>query len=85
MKIDHARILNAYLSQMTISDLEHIFFRSKMLIHASMNCESKEITQCRVGFYGAVANATNNLIEHNVNYIEQVINEEIGECHANNS
>ena len=36
-KIDHARILNAYLSRMTLADLENISEASKRWTHAAMN------------------------------------------------
>ena len=82
MQLDHARILNAYLCGMTISDLENILSHHKTWVDALMNCKNSEIDKCRAGFYGAVANSTNNLVKHNFNYIEQVINEEIGVNHA---
>jgi hypothetical protein len=75
-KIDHARILNAYLMRLPISDVEAINEANKKWVNAYLNGNNAEQMKCRAGFYALVANATNNLIEHDIRYIEQVINEE---------
>jgi hypothetical protein len=75
-KIDHARILNAYLASLTLSDMKAIYEQNKKWMDACLNGNNVEQLQCRAGFYALVANATNNLIQHDIRYIEQVINEE---------
>jgi len=82
-KIDHARILNAYLMRIPLSDMQAIHEQNQKWInaclHGSRTCMKKnfaEQLQCRAGFYALVSNAINNLIEHDIRYIEQVINEE---------
>lgn len=75
-KIDHARILSAYLMRLPISDIEAINKANLKWVNAYLNGNNAEQMQCRAGFYALVANAVNNLIEHDIGYIEQVINEE---------
>lgn len=82
MKIDHARILFAYLSNFPLSEMETLKNATETWVNACMD-ENYSASYERAAFYATVANATNNLIKHNVNYIEQVINEEIGECYEN--
>jgi hypothetical protein len=81
-KIDHARILNAYLMRMTVSDMQAIQEQHQKWVNAcfkSDNISISEPMQCRAGFYALVANAICNLIPHDINYINQVINEETSE------
>lgn len=78
-KIDHARILNAYLSRMTLADLENISEASKRWTHAAMNYSSSQQLQAQAGFYAAVCNSVNNLIAHDLHHVELVIDEETGE------
>lgn len=74
--MDHQRILNAYLMRLMPSDIEAINEANKKWLHATMNLNNDAQMKAKAGFYGLVANAFQNLIEHDVNYIEQVINEE---------
>ena len=83
MKIDHARILFAYLSNFPLSEMEAMKKATETWVNAALKGDYSQTVNARAGFYATVANATNNLIKHNVNYIEQVINEEIGECYEN--
>jgi len=76
-KIDHARILNAYLARMTLSDLENIMQASKRWTHAAMNYSNSQQIQAQAGFYAAVCNSVNNLIAHDISHIELVIDEEV--------
>jgi len=82
-KIDHARILNAYLSRLTLSDIEAINDAGRQWAGAYLHGNNAEQMKCRAGFYALVANAVNNLIQHDIGYIEQVISEESD--HANNT
>jgi hypothetical protein len=76
-KIDHARILNAYLARMTLADLENVIYKSKRWTHAVMNYSNSEQIKRQADFYAAVCNSVNNLIAHDINYIELVIDEEL--------
>ena len=80
-KIDHARILHAYLARMTLSDMENIFNANKEWTHAALNYGNNAQDKARAKFYAALANSVNNLIQHDIKYIEQVISEESD--HAN--
>jgi hypothetical protein len=75
-KIDHARILNSYLTRMTIADLENVTQASKRWTHAAMNYSNSQQLQAQAGFYAAVCNSVNNLIARDINNIELVIDEE---------
>jgi hypothetical protein len=75
-KIDHARILNAYLARMQLSDIDNIQAANRAWTQAAMNQGNSAQIQCQAAFYAAVANAVNNLIRTDISTIEQVINEE---------
>jgi len=77
MKIDHTRILFAYLSNFPLSEMETLKNATETWVNAALKGDYSETVNARAGFYATVANATNNLIEHDFRYIEQVINEEI--------
>jgi len=77
MKIDHTRILFAYLSNFPLSEMETLKNATETWVNAALNGSYSDAVNARAGFYATVANATNNLIEHDFRYIEQVINEEI--------
>ena len=76
IKIDHARILNAYLSRMTLADIDNISAANKRWTHAAINCSNSEQLKTQAGFYAAVCNSVNNLIAHDIQNIEFVIDEE---------
>jgi hypothetical protein len=76
-QIDHAYILNAYLSRLKHSDLENILMHDKRCLHASMNLGNSAQLDAQAGFYGAVANAVNNLIKHDKVLIENAIAKEL--------
>jgi len=80
-KIDHTRILNAYLSRLTLADIDAIQAANRAWIQAAMNQGNSAQLQCQAGFYATVANAVNNLIHSDIGRIEQVIDQEID--HAN--
>ena len=78
-KIDHARILNAYLARMTLADLENVMQASKCWTYVAMNYSNSrqnDLLQAKAGFYAAVCNSVNNLMAHDINYVELVIDEE---------
>jgi shikimate kinase len=77
MRLDHARILFAYLSNFPLSEMEALKNATETWVNAALNGNYSEAVNARAGFYATVANATNNLIERDFRYIEQVINEEI--------
>jgi hypothetical protein len=72
-QIDHAAILNAYLIRLTRADLEHILKQENLWTHAMLNQGLHAQIQCQAGFYAAVANATNNLLKHDITLIEKVL------------
>ena len=78
-KIDHARILNAYLSRMTLADMQNLMQAKERWTHAAMNYSNSQQLQAQAGFYAAVCNSVNNLIAHDLHNIEIVIELEIGE------
>jgi hypothetical protein len=75
-KIDHARILHAYLARMTLSDMENIFNANKEWTHAALNYGNNAQDKARAKFYAALANSVNNLMKHDIASIEQVISEQ---------
>jgi len=77
MKIDHARILFAYLSNFGNAEMQALKNSTETWVNAAMKGDYQASCNARAGFYATVANATNNLIEHDFAYIEQVINEEL--------
>jgi hypothetical protein len=72
-KIDHAAILFAYLSRITHADIENILERDKACLHAAMNLGNSAQLSAQAGMYAAVANAVNNLIEHDVALIDKTL------------
>ena len=76
IKIDHARILNAYLSRMTLADIDNISAATHRWTHAVMNYSNSEQLKAQAGFYAAVCNSVNNLIAHDLHHVELVIDEE---------
>jgi len=72
-KIDHAVILNAYLSRLTHADIENLLMHDKKRVHAMLNLGNTGQAQAQAGFYAAVCNAVNNLLKHDVMLIENVI------------
>ena len=75
-KIDHSRILNAYLARLTLSDIDNIQAANRAWTQAAMNQGNSAQLQCQAAFYAAIANAVNNLIRSDIGTIEQVICEE---------
>jgi hypothetical protein len=72
-KIDHAAILFAYLSRLTMGDIEHIQNQNLAWSQASLNGNNAAQAATRAGMYAAVANAVNNLIEHDIQLIEKTL------------
>ena len=72
-KIDHAAILFAYLSRLTLGDIEHIHKQNTAWVNAGLNGNTAAQVGCRAGMYAAVANAVNNLIEHDVELIDNTL------------
>ena len=77
MKIDHARILFAYLSNFGNADMQALKNSTETWVNIAMKGDYTESLHARAAFYETVANCANNLIEHDFAYIEQVINEEL--------
>ena len=62
--IDHAEILAAYISRLTLADLEAITAANRVWTHAAMNYGNNAQDSARAGFYAAVSNAIGNLLPH---------------------
>ena len=69
--IDHAAILNAYLSRLTSGDLKEILNRERAWTDAALNGNASAQLSAQSGFYAAVCNAVNNLLTHDVELIER--------------
>ncbi len=76
MQIDHAKILNAYLSRFTINDLEGILQAKYACVHSQQNYGNSNQLTSQDRFFDAVTHAINNLIKHDINLIENVISKE---------
>lgn len=78
MRLDHTRILFSYLSNFPLSEMEALKNATETWVNAAMNGNYSESMNARAAFYSTVANCVNNLVEHDFNYIEKVIDEEMG-------
>ena len=78
-KIDHARILNAYLSRITKAQLEHILIAENKWLDSAMNQNNSAQLDAQAGFYAVISNAVNCMIEHDIINVERVINEELAQ------
>jgi len=76
-KIDHARILNAYLSRITAAQLEHILYAERRWVETSLNQGQVAQLNAQAGFYATVANAVDSMIAHDLFNVECVISEEL--------
>ena len=76
-KINHARILNAYLSRLTKAHLESIVKAENRWLDAAMNQGNSAQIAANAGFYAAVAQAVDAMLKYDLNIIEDVINQEV--------
>ncbi len=78
-KINHARILNAYLSRLTTNDIERIMQEHYSWQHSALNHGNTTQLRAQESFYAAVDHAVGNLIEHDTINIERIVSEEAAE------
>ena len=71
--MDHAKILNAYLSRLTRADLENILEHDKKCWQEMLNGNRNSQSQAQAGFYAAVCNAVNNMSKSDQKIVERAI------------
>lgn len=71
--IDHAAIVAAYLSRLTLADIDAIQKANKTWTHAALNYGDNAQDNARAGFYAAVCNAVSNLLPHDVASLNRII------------
>ena len=71
--IDHAEIIAAYLSRLTLADIEAMTAANRVWTHAALNYGDSAQDKARAGFYAAVCNAVGNLLPHDVAHLDAVI------------
>ena len=76
-KIDHARILNAYLSRITAAQLEHILYAERRWVETSLNQGQVAQLNAQAQFYKTVSNAVDSIFTHDLINVECVIQEEL--------
>jgi propanediol dehydratase large subunit len=76
-KIDHAEILAAYISRLTLADLEAITASNRVWTHAALNYGNNAQDSARAGFYAAVSNSIRNLMPHDIERIEETLDRNI--------
>jgi len=76
-KIDHTRILNAYLSRLSKNHLKAIIDAENDWRHASLNLGNSAQLERQTNFYNVVSKAIDSIIQYDLDIIENVINEEV--------
>ena len=76
-QIDHKRILNAYLSRLSTKQLENILNADKQCWHAQLNYGNSGQLKAQADFYTVVSKAVDSMLEHDLDYVVKVINEEV--------
>ena len=79
MKINHTKILNAYLSRFTLRDIKEILEAKNNCMHRMLNDGMSSQIIAAERFEETVERAINNLIQHDINLIEQIITKETAE------
>lgn len=77
MKINHTRILNAYLARLTRRDLEKIMKADSDWQHSALNHGNSTQLKAQENFMAAISHAISNVIQHDIINIEQIILEEV--------
>lgn len=78
-QVDHVEILSAYLSRLTLADIDNIAKTNRAWTHAAMNYGNNAQDSARASHYAAVCNAINNLLPHDRDNIAKLINSKQGE------
>lgn len=71
----HARILNAYLSRLSLADIEDIFRTQKEAWHASINLSLSSQIKMQETAAIAITTAMEKMIEHDKDNIQRIIKE----------
>jgi len=72
-KIDHVRILNAYLSRLTTGDIENIVKQNNVCDQEMLNGNNNSQLAARAGMYAAISQSIENLIRHDKLLIESIL------------
>jgi hypothetical protein len=70
---NHVQILSAYISRLSLADINNIEEHVERCVHAQLNNSTPTQLQEQAGLYAAVCNSINNLIKHDRNLINEVI------------
>ena len=76
-KIDHTRILHAYLARLSNKDLQAILKADDDCWHAQSNYGNSGQLKAQADFYTVVSKAVDSMLEHDLDYVVKVINEEV--------
>jgi hypothetical protein len=79
MKINHTRILNAYLSRLTTNDLERILQEHHAWQQVAANHSNAMQLKAQENFNAIVKYSIGNLIQRDIINIEKAILEEVAE------
>jgi hypothetical protein len=70
---NHVQILNAYISRLTLADINNIGKHVERCVNAQLNNSNSTQLKEQAGLYAAVCNTINNLIKHDKALISDVI------------
>ena len=70
---NHVQILNAYISRLTLADINDISAHMERCVNAQLNNSNSTQLKEQAGLYAAVCNSINNLIKHDKALISDVI------------
>jgi hypothetical protein len=76
-KIDHTRILHTYLARLSNKDLQAILKADDDCWHAQLNYGNSGQLKAQADFYTVVSKAVDSMLEHDLDYVVKVINEEV--------
>lgn len=79
MRINHTRILNAYLARLTVKDLEKIVQANNDWQHSALNHGNNTQLKAQENLMAAISHAISNVIQHDIINIEKIISEEVAE------
>lgn len=75
--MEHSRILNAYISRLTLADLEALTERASAATHAGLNLGIRAQIDAQAGLYAAVCQTVENLNAHDKRLISEIIESEM--------
>ena len=70
---NHVQILNAYISRLTLADINNISDHMGRCVNAQLNNSNSTQLKEQARLYAAVCNSINNLIKHDKALISDVI------------